>query len=165
MWGDAMQVIEQWLPDADFITPDAQDVQGVLTTVPDTAGMSFEQAGQVLSDAGFTAVHGGSVDSSYSAGHRRLHLPGGGIHRPPAAPRSRSTAPTARRTCRPRPPRPAPAAVTTAAEAPAAAAAATAAAADGGGGKPGTGTGNGGGNGNGGGGGRRPARALSRRGR
>ncbi len=63
MWGDAMKVIQQWLPDENFVKPTAQDVAGVLTTVPDTGGMSVEQAQQVLKDAGFTPVLGGYRDS------------------------------------------------------------------------------------------------------
>ncbi len=38
MWGDAMKVIQQWLPDENFVKPSAQDVAGVLTLVPDTGG-------------------------------------------------------------------------------------------------------------------------------
>ena len=63
MWGDAMKVIQQWLPDENFVKPTAQDVAGVLTMVPDTGGMSVEQAQQVLQDAGFTTVLGGYRDS------------------------------------------------------------------------------------------------------
>jgi len=63
MWGDAMKVIQQWLPDENFVKPTAEDVAGVLTTVPDTGGMSVDQAQQVLEDAGFTTVLGGYRDS------------------------------------------------------------------------------------------------------
>ena len=63
MWGDAMKVIQQWLPDENFVKPSAQDVAGVLTLVPDTGGMSVEQAQQVLKDAGFNPVLGGYRDS------------------------------------------------------------------------------------------------------
>ena len=44
MWGDAMHVIQQWLPDDDFTPPSGQDVAGVLTEIPDTGGMSVDQA-------------------------------------------------------------------------------------------------------------------------
>jgi membrane peptidoglycan carboxypeptidase len=78
MWGDAMQVIDKWLPFADFVKPDVRDVRGVQTVIPDTAGMSSEQAQKVLGDAGFTTVQGGSVDSSYSAGTVAYTSPGAG---------------------------------------------------------------------------------------
>ena len=63
MWGDAMKVIQQWLPDTDFTRPSASDVAGVLTTVPDTGGMNVTQAQQVLRAAGFSPVLGGYRDS------------------------------------------------------------------------------------------------------
>ncbi len=78
MWGDAMHVIDQWLPYADFVKPNASTVQGVQTTIPQTAGMSLDQAKQVISKAGFTAVDGGYVDSSYSQGTVAYTAPGAG---------------------------------------------------------------------------------------
>ncbi|MBB6627660.1 transglycosylase domain-containing protein [Nocardioides sp. KIGAM211] len=64
MWGGAMHVINQWLDDVDFVAPSGEDVAGVQTVVPTTSGMSFDQAQQVLGDAGFTTVDGGYRDSS-----------------------------------------------------------------------------------------------------
>jgi membrane peptidoglycan carboxypeptidase len=64
MWGDAMKVIQQWLPDTDFVKPSAKDVAGVQTPVPDTAGMSMDQAQKVLEDAGFQTMPGGYRDSA-----------------------------------------------------------------------------------------------------
>jgi membrane peptidoglycan carboxypeptidase len=64
MWGDAMKVIQQWLPDTDFVKPSAKDVMGVQTPVPDTSGMGVAQAQQVLKDAGFETMLGGYRDST-----------------------------------------------------------------------------------------------------
>ncbi len=65
MWGDAMHTIMQWLPYEEFVKPSAQDVRGVLVSVPDVGGMSVAQAQKVLQDAGFQVSMGGYKDSSY----------------------------------------------------------------------------------------------------
>ncbi len=78
MWGDAMQVIDQWLPNGGFVAPDAQDVRGVQVGVPGTAGMSLEQAQKVLADAGFTTLVSSQVDSGYSQGLVAYTSPGAG---------------------------------------------------------------------------------------
>src|SRR4051812_6522755 len=64
MWGDAMKAISAHLPDEDFVRPNSQDVQGVLTTVPSVSGMSMDEAERMLEEAGFFASDGGSVSSS-----------------------------------------------------------------------------------------------------
>ena len=56
MWGDAMKIIEQWLPDVDFSRPAADEITGLLVEIPSTYGMSIDQATCVLEDAGFTVV-------------------------------------------------------------------------------------------------------------
>jgi len=64
MWYDAMRVIQQWLPDATFTPPNGNDVNGVLTTVPDVGGLPFEQAAQQIREAGFAVADGGYTDSA-----------------------------------------------------------------------------------------------------
>ena len=44
MWYDAMRIIQNCLPDATFTPPNGNDVNGVLTTVPDVGGQPFAQA-------------------------------------------------------------------------------------------------------------------------
>jgi membrane peptidoglycan carboxypeptidase len=78
MWGDAMKAISQWLPDEDFVKPTAEDVAGVLTSVPDVGGMSITQAQQVLEDAGFTTTLGGYRDSGYALDTVAYTTPGAG---------------------------------------------------------------------------------------
>lgn len=76
MWGDAMKVIQQWLPDTDFIAPEATEIAGVLTTVPDVSGMTVESATATLQAAGFVVVNGGYRDSSITAGLVAYSSPG-----------------------------------------------------------------------------------------
>jgi membrane peptidoglycan carboxypeptidase len=78
MWYDAMKVIQQWLPDATFTAPSGQDVNGVLTTVPDVSGQSFDQAAQQIKAAGFSVVDGGERDSGYPQGTVAYTSPGAG---------------------------------------------------------------------------------------
>jgi membrane peptidoglycan carboxypeptidase len=65
MWYDAMKVIQQWLPDATFTPPNGNEVNGVLTTVPDVGGLGYQQAAQQLRAAGFSVADGGYRDSAY----------------------------------------------------------------------------------------------------
>ena len=92
MWYGAMSQIQQWLPDATFTPPNGQDVNGVLTTVPDVAGVPYDQAAQQLSRP---ASRSPTVATATRAtrGHRGLHQPRAAGARSPAARRSRSTAP------------------------------------------------------------------------
>jgi membrane peptidoglycan carboxypeptidase len=78
MWFDAMKVIQQWLPDATFTAPSGEDVNGVLTTVPDVGGQSYDAAAQQVRAAGFTVVDGGYRDSGYPSGSVAYTSPGGG---------------------------------------------------------------------------------------
>ncbi|HEU4810718.1 MAG TPA: transglycosylase domain-containing protein [Nocardioides sp.] len=78
MWGDAMKVIQQWLDDEDFVAPSSEDVAGVLTTVPDTAGMSVEQAQQLLEAAGFVVELAGYKSSAYARDSVAYTYPAGG---------------------------------------------------------------------------------------
>ena len=68
MWGDAMQAIDDRLPNDDFVPPSAVDVRGVMTTVPDTGGMRVEAAQNKLADAGFSVTIGSQRDSGYPVG-------------------------------------------------------------------------------------------------
>ncbi len=68
MWGDAMKVVEQWLPDRDFTSPDPTTIQGKLVTVPSVYGYSPEDAARILREAGFLPVIGPTVDSANTAG-------------------------------------------------------------------------------------------------
>jgi membrane peptidoglycan carboxypeptidase len=68
MWGDAMKVIEQWLPDDDFAPPPPDEISGLLVPVPSTYGMTVEKATSVLEEAGFTVAVGGQIDSQLDRG-------------------------------------------------------------------------------------------------
>jgi membrane peptidoglycan carboxypeptidase len=68
MWGDAMKIIEQWLPDVDFSRPAADEITGLLVPIPATYGMSIDKATSVLEDAGFTVAVGGEIDSQLDRG-------------------------------------------------------------------------------------------------
>jgi len=68
MWGDAMKVIEQWLPDEDFSAPPADEITGLLVEVPAVYGMSVDRATSVLEGAGFTVAVGGEIDSQLDQG-------------------------------------------------------------------------------------------------
>jgi len=79
IWGDAMKVIEQWLPDEYFQVPPPGEIAGFLQTVPATGGMSIEQATELLEAEGFlVTVAGGQVDSSYAQGTVAYTSPGSG---------------------------------------------------------------------------------------
>jgi membrane peptidoglycan carboxypeptidase len=82
MWYDAMRVVQQWLPDATFTPPSGEDVNGVLTTVPDLGGQPYDQAAQQLRTAGFTVVDGGSRDSGYPVDTVAYSSPGAGSQVP-----------------------------------------------------------------------------------
>jgi membrane peptidoglycan carboxypeptidase len=78
MWGDAMHVIEQWLPDGGFHKPNPQTIQGQLVTVPSVYGYSPSQAADVLRKAGFTPVIGPMVNSANAYGTVAYLSPGSG---------------------------------------------------------------------------------------
>ncbi len=78
VWGDALHAIENLLPKEDFVKPSTSDIAGVLTPVPNVAGMSPDQARSVLTNAGFTPVDGGSTYSDYSPGTVVYTDPAGG---------------------------------------------------------------------------------------
>jgi membrane peptidoglycan carboxypeptidase len=78
MWYDAMRVIQNYLPNATFTPPNGNDVNGVLTTVPDVGGLPYDQAAQQVKQAGFTVVDGGYRDSGYPKDTVAYTSPGGG---------------------------------------------------------------------------------------
>jgi membrane peptidoglycan carboxypeptidase len=78
MWYGAMSQIQQWLPDATFTPPNGQDINGVLTTVPDVAGVPYDQAAQEIRDAGFEVADGGYRSSGYTADTVAYTSPGAG---------------------------------------------------------------------------------------
>ncbi len=82
IWGDAMKVIQQWLPDESFTPPGAQAVSGVTTTIPSLYGQNPSEAARRLREAGFNPVVGPSVDSSNSAGTVAYLSPGSGTSAP-----------------------------------------------------------------------------------
>jgi membrane peptidoglycan carboxypeptidase len=79
MWYDAMKVIQNWLPDATFTPPNASDINGIATTLPDVSGMPYDQAAQQLRQAGFVVVDGGYRDSGYPKDTVAYTSPAGGV--------------------------------------------------------------------------------------
>jgi len=78
MWGDAMRVISQWLPDEDFQRPDSAQIAGALTTVPDVVGQSMSDAEATLRAAGFNPTIGAYVNSEVPDGSVAETTPAGG---------------------------------------------------------------------------------------
>jgi membrane peptidoglycan carboxypeptidase len=78
MWGDAMHVIDNWLPNTNFVAPSAEDVRGVLTSVPTVNGLGVDDATNRLQDAGFSVTNGGYRDTTYPAGTVAYTYPAGG---------------------------------------------------------------------------------------
>ncbi|GGO90619.1 carboxypeptidase [Nocardioides phosphati] len=79
IWAAVMTAIAPFLPDIPFHVPSAEDIKGVIVTVPAVYGQSPEQAQKTLEDAGFTVtIAGGQVDSSYPQGTVAYTSPGSG---------------------------------------------------------------------------------------
>jgi membrane peptidoglycan carboxypeptidase len=78
MWGDAMKVIQKWLPDTDFATPDPTAIQGRMVAVPSLYGYSPAQAADILRQAGLNPVVGPQVNSNASYGTVAFTSPGSG---------------------------------------------------------------------------------------
>src|SRR3954447_5332417 len=68
IWGDAMHVIDDFLPDTTFTPPDPQAIQGRMVTVPTVAGLSPSEAADKLRQQGFEPNIGPYVHSSYDQG-------------------------------------------------------------------------------------------------
>jgi membrane peptidoglycan carboxypeptidase len=86
MWYDAMSKIQNWLPDATFTPPNGQDISGVQTTVPDVAGMPYDQAANQLKQAGFQVTDGGYRSSGYAVDTVAYTNPGAGSLVPSGTP-------------------------------------------------------------------------------
>jgi membrane peptidoglycan carboxypeptidase len=78
MWAGAMDVIEQWLDDVDFVRPSGEDIAGLLVSIPDVGGMSVEKATDILESLGFVVATGGMKDSAYPRGTVAYTSPGAG---------------------------------------------------------------------------------------
>jgi beta-lactam-binding protein with PASTA domain len=78
MWGDAMKVIQNYLPDATFSPPNPQTIAVQTVSVPSLGGQSVDAAAAALRKAGFTPVVGPSVNSSYASGTVAYLSPGSG---------------------------------------------------------------------------------------
>ena len=78
MWGDAMKVIEQWLPDDDFAPPPADEIRGLLMPIPSVYGMTIDKATSVLEGAGFQVAVGNQIDSELDRGLVAGSFPGSG---------------------------------------------------------------------------------------
>ena len=68
IWARAMQVVDDILPNGDFVAPDPTEVQGQSVTIPSVGGLSTSAASEQLRAAGFQPVIGSSVYSDYSYG-------------------------------------------------------------------------------------------------
>ena len=82
MWGDAMRVVQQWLPDKEFHSPDPRTIEGQTVTVPSVYGYDPQRAAAILRDAGLVPSIGPLVDSSNSYGTVAYLSPGSGTEIP-----------------------------------------------------------------------------------
>jgi membrane peptidoglycan carboxypeptidase len=63
IWGDAMKVAQNYLPDVDFVAPDPTQIRGRMVTVPSVVGLDPAEAAGRLSAAGFDPTVGPYVRS------------------------------------------------------------------------------------------------------
>ena len=68
IWGQAMQRLDDFLPNKSFVPPDPNASLGRPATVPDVTGLSAEEAAVRLRDAGFVPMVGTYVDSTLAKG-------------------------------------------------------------------------------------------------
>ena len=78
IWGDAMKVVQQWLPDLDFRSPDPRTIKGQTVVVPTVYGYDPQRAARILREAGLFPAIGSLVDSSNSYGTVAYLSPGSG---------------------------------------------------------------------------------------
>ncbi len=78
IWGEAMAAASAKLAYEDFQVPPADEIAGVVTSVPEVSGMSVEQATATLEATGSTVADGGQVNSETGAGLVAYSSPGGG---------------------------------------------------------------------------------------
>ncbi|MBC7277310.1 transglycosylase domain-containing protein [Nocardioides sp.] len=77
MWGDAMQVIDQYLKAQDFHEVDPQVIAGNTVDVPWVGGMTVSKATKVLRNAGFQVQVGPEAYSDYDRGLVAFTTPSG----------------------------------------------------------------------------------------
>ena len=82
IWGDAMKVVQQWLPNKDFHAPDPRTIEGQTVTVPSVYGYDPQRAAEILRDTGLVPSIGPLVDSSNSYGTVAYLSPGSGTEIP-----------------------------------------------------------------------------------
>jgi membrane peptidoglycan carboxypeptidase len=68
IWGGAMQVIDDFLPDADFTDPDPTAISGRPVDVPSVSGLAPAAAATRLREAGFVPSIGSFVRSTFTKG-------------------------------------------------------------------------------------------------
>ena len=78
IWGDAMKVVEQFLPDKGFHAPDPRTIEGQSAVVPSLYGYDPQEAAQILRQNGFNPVIGPTVDSANTIGAVAYLSPGSG---------------------------------------------------------------------------------------
>ena len=78
IWGDAMKVVQQWLPDLDFRSPDPRTIKGQTVVVPTVYGYDPQRAAKILREAGLFPTIGSLVDSPNSYGSVAYLSPGSG---------------------------------------------------------------------------------------
>ena len=78
MWYAAMSKIDQWLSGRDFHAPNQAKLGGKVKLVPDTGGMSIDQAKATLRNVGFNPLVGSAVNSEYAEGTVAYTDPGAG---------------------------------------------------------------------------------------
>ena len=67
IWGEAMDAIADKLTYEDFQVPPGDEIAGVLTAVPDVAGMTLKDARAALEAAGFATTLAGYTNSEIPA--------------------------------------------------------------------------------------------------
>ncbi len=68
IWGDAMKVVQRWLPDRGFHRPNPRAVRGAPVTVPSVVGLTRSVAAARLRKVGLVLGDTPSVDSASAAG-------------------------------------------------------------------------------------------------
>ncbi len=80
VWGEAMDAVSDRLDYEDFQAPSGDEIAGVLTGVPDVAGLSLPDAQATLETAGFATAIGGYVDSELPVDSVAYTSPGAGTY-------------------------------------------------------------------------------------
>jgi membrane peptidoglycan carboxypeptidase len=79
IWGDAMQAIDDFLPDVDFVEPDTSVLSaGQPVTVPEVGGLTPEEAAERIRSVGLVPEVGSFARSTYDQGTVADTLPTGG---------------------------------------------------------------------------------------